>query len=578
MSSLLSGRTQGLKIQFAETVKSLEAFARDIGHVALSKTVADLSLRMNEPYLFVVVGEVKAGKSSFVNALLGASREICKVAPQPMTDSIQQIVFGEEESTVQVNPFLKRVQLNIDVLKDIGIVDTPGTNSIVEHHQEVTEKFVPVSDLVVFVFEARNPYRQSAWNFFDFIHRDWHKKTIFVLQQKDVLTADELAVNRQGLASFAAQKGISAPVIFEVSARRELEGRYDESGFSAMRDYIRSRITGGKGAALKLLNTVETAIEIVDRIRGDLAVRAKQHQLDRSLESDLVASLDEEEVRSKRHIAVWLENLLSSYDAATRETTGELASGLSFPHMLMRSFTGLFRKQASLKEWLEKTQKQFEETVSRKLEAKVTEGFFELADSIQQMATLVDLKIRNANTERVQSDAYLFDDIAQRRAAVLGQLKEAFAQFLRDPSSFAGDVKSSSAVTVSPYIATSSGAAVIGMVLAFATKAAIFDVTGGVITAVSALFAGVTAGVQRRKLVKAFQEEAARGRAKLETGVEAQMTGYVKAVRRRIESHFTPLRAHLATEAKALEVLNARESVIRNECLAFREKCAQAEP
>ncbi|MBK7009342.1 MAG: dynamin family protein [Saprospiraceae bacterium] len=34
---------------------------------------------------------------------------------------------------------------------------TPGTNTIVAHHQEITEKFIPYSDLIVFVFEAKNP-------------------------------------------------------------------------------------------------------------------------------------------------------------------------------------------------------------------------------------------------------------------------------------------------------------------------------------------------------------------------------------------------------------------------------------
>ncbi len=577
MSSFLQGRTKALKIQFAETIKSLEAFAHDIGHEALSKTVAEVSLRMNEPFMFVVVGEVKAGKSSFINALLGADREICKVAPQPMTDTIQQIVYGQNEASFQVNPFLKRVELPIEVLREVAIVDTPGTNSIVEHHQEVTERFVPVSDLVIFVFEARNPYRQSAWTFFDFIHRDWHKKTIFVLQQKDVLNEQELTVNTQGLRSFATNKGLDSPPVFAVSARRELEGRFDESGFSAMRDFIRSKITGGRGAALKLANTVQTALEIVDRIARDLKERALQHQNDATLESDLVQALNEEEGRAKRHINVWLENLLNGYDNATRETERELSVGLSFPHMLMRSVTGLFRKQTSLVEWLAVTEKRFETTVSQRLEAKVTEGFFELADSIQQMATMVDLRIRNANTERVRSDAYLFDDIAQRRAAVLGQLKESFAQFLRNPDSFRDETFSGQKMTVSPHIATSSGAAVVGMVLAFATKAAIFDVTGGVITAVSALFAGVTAGVQRRRLLKAFQEEAAKGRQKLALAVESQMNGYVSGVRRRIESHFVQLRAHLATEKKALAALNQREATLRAQCLDVQQQCQQFE-
>ena len=148
--------------------------------------------------MFVIVGEVKAGKSSFVNALLGTGKEICKVAPQPMTDTIQQIIYGEEEEIISVNEYLKKIFQPIEILREIAIVDTPGTNAIIKHHQEITENFIPASDLIVFVFEAKNPYRQSAWDFFDYIHEDWRKKIVFVLQQKDLMNQEDLNVNING--------------------------------------------------------------------------------------------------------------------------------------------------------------------------------------------------------------------------------------------------------------------------------------------------------------------------------------------------------------------------------------------
>lgn len=177
---MLNQRTQALRVRIEDAIKDLHDLTQAIGHKALATTVGELRNRMSEPYMFVIVGEVKAGKSSFVNALL--EQEICAVAPQPMTDTIQQILFGEQPETVVVNPYLKKIFLPADILRDIAIVDTPGTNSIVERHQEITEGFIPASDLVIFVFEAKNPYRQSAWDFFEFIHTDWHKKIIFVLQ------------------------------------------------------------------------------------------------------------------------------------------------------------------------------------------------------------------------------------------------------------------------------------------------------------------------------------------------------------------------------------------------------------
>ncbi len=289
---IINPRTLALRAQVEDIVKDLQRLSQEIGHKELATMVGELRNRMTEPYMFVIVGEVKAGKSSFVNALLESDREICAVAPQPMTDTIQQILYGDKEEVVIVNPYLKKVFLPIDILRDIAVVDTPGTNSIVEHHQEITEHFIPASDLVIFVFEAKNPYRQSAWDFFDFIHKDWHKKIVFILQQKDLMSPEDLAVNERGLYDYALKKGMSEPVIYAVSAKAELEGRYDLSNFSTVRDYIRTHVTGGRGAALKLKNNIETSLNILDRVQQTLDLRTEQFKADTAFRIDIRQTLD----------------------------------------------------------------------------------------------------------------------------------------------------------------------------------------------------------------------------------------------------------------------------------------------
>ena len=119
------------------------------------------------------------------------------------TDTIQQIVYGEQEEIISINEYLKRIHQPVEILKEIAIVDTPGTNAIIQHHQEITESFIPASDLIVFVFEAKNPYRQSSWEFFDYIHDEWRKKIIFVLQQKDLMNESDLEVNKKGVVDYA---------------------------------------------------------------------------------------------------------------------------------------------------------------------------------------------------------------------------------------------------------------------------------------------------------------------------------------------------------------------------------------
>lgn len=558
---ILNQRTLALRTQVEDIVKDLQQLSQEIGHKVLAGMVGELRNRMTEPFMFVVVGEVKAGKSSFINALLQADRDICAVAPQPMTDTIQQILYGEKEETIVVNPYLKKVLLPVDILKDIAIVDTPGTNSIVAQHQEVTERFVPASDLVIFVFEAKNPYRQSAWDFFDFIHEDWHKKIIFVLQQKDLMSAEDLAVNEKGLYDFARKKGLNEPVIFAVSAKDELDGRYDLSHFSAVRDYIRTHVTGGRGAALKLKNNIDTTRNILARVQEDLHTRAEQYRVDVAFREDIKQTLENQAKKSNHQAGLLIENLLNGYDRITRQTGQELSNGLSFPSMLARSFKSIFSKQASIKDWLDELSKKLELNLNAELRIKLNDGVVDLADNVQQMAKMIDLKIRSGSTV-VKSDSYIFEDIAEKRSAVLRELQEAFARFMSRSENFTDARLFPDNATVSPNIAAASGAAIIGFVLAAVTNIAVVDITGGVLAGVGMLFAGITAGVQRKKIVNGYYEEIAKGRARMEEALETKLRGYVSIIRNRIDENFVELDALLANEHVQVNHFQERHTAI----------------
>lgn len=562
---MLNQHTQALRIQVEDAVKDLHSLAQEIGHRELAATVGELRNRMSEPYMFVIVGEVKAGKSSFVNALLDAGREICAVAPQPMTDTIQQILYGDEESTVVVNPYLKKIFLPVDILRDIAIVDTPGTNSIIERHQEITEGFIPASDLVIFVFEAKNPYRQSAWDFFDFIHHDWHKKIIFILQQKDLLSAEDLAVNERGLFDFARKKGLQEPAIFATSAKAEIEGRFDESGFSAVRDYVRTHVTGGRGALMKLQNNLTTSKGILDRIRQGLDLRAEQYRADQAFRADIHQTLDHQEAKSNHQSGVLIENLLNGYDRTTKSIGRELDNGLSFPAMLRRSIMGVFSKQASIKDWLDELTQKLETHLNAELRAKLSDGVVDLADSVQQMAKMIDLKIRNnTHNAAVKSDSYIFEDISDKRAAVLRDLQDAFGRFLSRSESFTDARLFPENAAISPNIAAGSGVAVIGLILAGVTKTAVFDITGGVLTGIGLLFAGITAGLQRRKIVNGYFEEIEKGRRQMEEALRDKLISYVRIIKSRINDNFADLDALLANEEKQIGHYEEHFSTLKN--------------
>lgn len=62
---------------------------------------------------------------------------------------------------LQAEDGLYERRLPAEILRKVNIVDTPGTNVIVERQQRLTEEFVPRSDLVLFILSADRPFTES---------------------------------------------------------------------------------------------------------------------------------------------------------------------------------------------------------------------------------------------------------------------------------------------------------------------------------------------------------------------------------------------------------------------------------
>ena len=563
MNTVLDQKINAYRGQLDEIVKELHEITGVIGHNDLEKTVGELRSRIKEPFMFVIVGEVKAGKSSFVNALLDPSKEICKVAPQPMTDTIQQIVYGEEEKIEIISPYLKRIFQPVEILKEIAIVDTPGTNTIADHHQEITENFIPASDLIVFVFESKNPYRQSAWDFFNYIHKEWHRKVIFVLQQKDLMVPADLVVNINGVKEYAIKKGISNPNVFAVSAKMEIEHNLEESGFKDIRSYIADNITGGKAPFLKLENIINTSRNINTRIYNGVQDRMKQLQADKHFRLDIKESLAVQEKKSAAQVDVLVENILASYDNITRKKEAELEEGLNFFTLIKRSFGSFFTKQKSAKVWLAELSTELETELNATLKSKLNNGVVDIADSIQQMAKMIDLKIKNSDTV-LKDDHELFSEIAERRINVLRELQETFKEFMEKSENFTESGLFPDQGSMGGNFVTGSGIAVIGMILTTVTNISVVDVTGGILTAVGLVFAGGSISFQKRKVLKGYQKEIANGRQILADEVSHKLKTYITSIKNKIDSNFVKFDHLIETEEKQINYLNERYETIEN--------------
>lgn len=147
-------------------------------------------------------GEFNAGKSTFVNALLGDSW--LKEGVLPTTTKVCVLKHGKEvERKSQVDAFgethedVDELSLPVAWLSDVCLVDTPGTNAIVLEHGELTKRIIPRADLVIFVTSADRPFSESERAFLDVIAK-WGKKILFVVNKVDILP-DEAAIDEVGM-------------------------------------------------------------------------------------------------------------------------------------------------------------------------------------------------------------------------------------------------------------------------------------------------------------------------------------------------------------------------------------------
>lgn len=70
----------------------------------------------------------------------------------------------------------------------------------------------------------------------------------------------------------------------------------------------------------------------------------------------------------------------------------------------------------------------------------------------------------------------------------------------------------------------------------------VFDITGGVITTIGFIFAGVGIGLKRNKILNGFTSELEKGRNKIKAEVAEKVKNYVISIKQRIDDNFAKLR------------------------------------
>ncbi len=220
-------------------------------------------------YLVVIIGEFNAGKSTFVNALLGES-----VLPMGITPTTERIELVRYSDVPRPTPIMRGDSLREWAHPNTGaegvaIVDTPGTGSVFQKHEQVAKDFLHRSDLVIFLLSAKRAFAQTERLYLE-MAKNYGKKIILVVNQVDLLDDAERTQVRRFIEQQVKELLSIEPLLFMVSAKQSLEAQKagDTAAAAGGVDAVRAHLRGvfneaplAKQKLLAQLNMARTTVQ-----------------------------------------------------------------------------------------------------------------------------------------------------------------------------------------------------------------------------------------------------------------------------------------------------------------------------
>ncbi|MEN9975262.1 MAG: hypothetical protein RLZZ282_1268, partial [Verrucomicrobiota bacterium] len=310
-------------------------------------TPSDMPRSLDSPFLFVVCGEVNAGKSTLLNGLFG--HDLCPVNVLPETRRIHWYGYGNPARHEEINPLFETHYQPLEWLRDFNLVDTPGTNSTVLGHQQMSASFLAAADLLLFVFPISNPWGAATWDAIAQLPATALNRLVLVIQQSDQREAVDIEVILGHMADLAMKRLGHTPPLFAVSGKLACDAMrvtptarnlWQASGFPALHAFIartidhspkhRAFLESCRNQAAAALRTVEDRIEEQSR-----SIQAHGRFLE-TLEAEIEAIREQFITRLPNHLTGVAEVFESEGIHVTQRLRRSLSASLSF----LRLFTG----------------------------------------------------------------------------------------------------------------------------------------------------------------------------------------------------------------------------------------------
>ncbi|XP_045808874.1 probable transmembrane GTPase FZO-like, chloroplastic [Trifolium pratense] len=303
----------------------------------------DAVSQIDEPFLLVIVGEFNSGKSTVINALLG--ERYLKEGVVPTTNEITFLRFEDldiEKQHCERYPDGQYIcYLPAPILREMTIVDTPGTNVILQRQQRLTEEFVPRADLLLFVISADRPLTGSEVAFLRY-SQQWKKKVVFVLNKADIYQNNHELEEAMSFIKDNIKRLLNTEdvILYPVSARSALEAKlmatssfgklneelsvsgsqYAPNSFFELEKFLYSFLDGSTIAGMDRMRLkLETPVGIADRLISACETLVTQEyrcaKQDLTAINDIVNSVNEFALNMETESLSWRGQTLSMIES-----------------------------------------------------------------------------------------------------------------------------------------------------------------------------------------------------------------------------------------------------------------------
>lgn len=532
-------------------------------------------LQLDELFLIVVAGEFNAGKSALINALLG--QKVLAEGTTPTTSRVTLVKWGEHAAEEVVDEKFSIYTYPLPLLKELNIVDTPGTNAIIRQHERLTDEFVPRSDLILFITSADHPLTESERQFLQRI-LSWGKKVVFVLNKVDIFEGDAaLQEVRQFILTHATTILGSAPELFPVSAK--LAGRATAEAEADKRDRLR-RDSGMDELEQFISATLDDTARLQLKFNNPLGVAAHLgEEAGQSLGAQ-AAALNED----KQTVAA-LEGVITAYEGELHnELPPRLAEVENILHRLEQRGIDFFDTTMRLTNVQnlmrgDRVRAQFEKHVMADVPQQIEDQVQRMIDWLvqkdlhewQQVMSYVQRR-RSQNLERMVGDIYSPRETRRRELIdTVGKTVQTIVDSY-DSNKEASELAASVEAAVAQTAVLEAGAVGLGTLVTIAVLSSTMDITGIVAASTLAIVGFFVIPFKRKQAKDRFKEKMLDLRTKLIGALTTQFGSESQNAISRMKDGVAPYTRYVHSERERIEAAETTLFGVRQKISELRAR------